>query len=483
MMLKHNIPEQFTQQYEYERAKLVADFSDVFTANITEKFLDITAYQLADGHIMPPTAKNRKTQARRWAKVLAAAGVDNCVELNDSARRHHFIEVYDSMIQSGEVGSTPGAILRSIEYFGEMLRTLQFDRADGIVKSLKNKVKAHRLVDEPVEPYDVLSLKNFLEQLLTWVDDRKAAPSLNDRTSAGKRTRAPSEAAIYRLAASVAMALASGGRLNALLDIRADDVDMATGTVSWARFKGEVLGQPMMAHLDDWMMAMVEPWVAWRQQNHPNASHFFVVPRTGNPVVNQEAMTMPLKRALTHTDVIAEGERGGFHRFRHTHACAALQAGLTPGQVAMALGNTEGMIRRVYGRFVNGKVGQATRQVLNDQLAEALDMKAKGGNLDDAVAKAYTEAQTILAQSIHAQAQVDVGMLLPKPSVHFPTAEDVEGIQDDGFEGTEAERRDLTPGSAYFEHMLNHQKGHSGADCGARTHDLGINSPTLHQLS
>ena len=118
-MLKHDIPEHHPA-IRRRTGQLVADF-DVFTANITEKFLDITAYQLAEGESRPPRPRiERLRPAKVWPLAsITASNSTTAPAVSTSSR---------CTIRRSSRAKWPnfGAIVRSIDYFGEMLRTLQF---------------------------------------------------------------------------------------------------------------------------------------------------------------------------------------------------------------------------------------------------------------------------------------------------------------------------------------------------------------------
>ena len=454
------IPREFTKEYQDERAKFVSDFGDLTSISPTQAWTEISKVQVELSDIKKATLKNRMISVRKWSKVLDAAGIKHLYDFDDSMRIKQFLEATKKAGANGGLGSTAQAVVRTVEHFAEMLATLGYDKKNLLVKRVKNTIAQLELVHEEVKGYGVDVVAVLFRELTIWSNHRDLAPSFADRPSEGLRHRPASTDNINRLMASVAIASASGGRIGSLRKLKRADIDLDTGRFCWYERKGNMILNKSEAVLLPFQIEMVRPYAEMAAQKWPDAEAFFLT-RSGRPVVNDDALRIPLRASLLHLGLVEEDETAGFHRFRHDIACAAIEEGLSHTKVAKALNNSETMIFKVYGAYMNNKQAVVTRQVFGKKLEQAL------GHVKDSVnpmLKPVTDALTMVWKQ--AQLEIDEEYGFGTVKLEQPAL----------FTGIPAHVKHKTL-ATYHEDAWR-KRMNSGADYGARTHDLGIKDNT-----
>lgn len=175
---------------------------------------------------------------------------------------------------------------------------------------------------------------------------RPSAPQARDRWLTREEFRRVMKAAkAPHVRLFIALAVYTGGRMGALLELTWDRVDLAARRINL----GEGRGRKRRA-----TVPIVDELYAELAQARETATTGFVIEHGGHPV------------ATVKTGIRAAAKRAGIegvtpHVFRHTAATWMVQGGISFHMVASYLGNSVAMVEKVYGHHSPEWLKQAAK--------------------------------------------------------------------------------------------------------------------------
>ena len=186
------------------------------------------------------------------------------------------------------------------------------------------------------------------ERFLTDEELARLGKVLNE----AERTRTEQPQAI----AAIRLLLLTGCRLNEILSLRWDDVDLSSGLLRLPDTKTGAQTRPIDAQIVAYLRSL-----PWREESK------FVVPgRSGEkPWVNLSKPWRRIRRAAG-----LEGVR--IHDLRHTHASIAVQNGISLPIIAKLLGHRQTATTERYAHLSNDPVRRASETVTNHLAAHIL---------------------------------------------------------------------------------------------------------------